>query len=225
MNKRIWIILSAVLIVAAAVATVFAVVSSGESKADDGTIRLDRYWADYRAEKGEEPISLQEIYTATKQLCASGKVIKFRAGYGTANCIKWGYGGSKYSEQYYSNQDITVDFSEKPADEKDYYFLLIAALDYFDDRAVIPAIARQEPVFGRNSLFPYVFFYTEKPFTSYGYENVVDAVNAMETDINIEYYVIDTSHTRIIKFPKGVPRDSIDLYDSIYPQLVKGEDI
>ena len=126
-------------------------------------------------------------------------------------------------EQYDSNQDITVDFSEKPADEKDYYFLFLAALDYFDDRAVISAIALQQQVY--NAPFPYIFFYTEKPFASYGYENVVDAVNAMETDINIEYYVIDTSHTRIIKFPKGVPRDSIDLYDSIYPLLAKGEDI
>jgi len=223
MNKRIWIILSAVLIVAASVATVFAVVSSGESKADDGTIRLDRYWADYRAEKGEEPISLQEIYTATKQLCASGKVIKFRAGYGAANCIKRGYGGSEYSEQYFSNQDITVDFSEKPADEKDYYFLFLAALDYFDDRAVIPAIALQQQVY--NAPFPYVFFYTEKPFTSYGYENGAAAYEAMSTSIDSEYYLILTSQVGIWKFAKGAPRDIYRPSDEVYPQLVKGEDI
>ncbi|MBR4800026.1 MAG: hypothetical protein IK047_07195, partial [Clostridia bacterium] len=72
-----------------------------------------------------------------------------------------------------------IDFSQRPYDESDVYFLLLVALGEFRER-IYSLDAEYDPF--RSNLMPsYTLVYSEKPFEQLGYESPKAAYAALRS--------------------------------------------
>ena len=104
-------------------------VPEGDVSADTpNTVKIDEYWADLKAQKGEEPFTLEEIYLECADLFLKNAAITFRAGV-CAQCfmIKSGFTTGPLSKTVMPECTIIAD--PENVSEYDVYTVFIASLE------------------------------------------------------------------------------------------------
>ena len=175
--KRMIPFIAAAIIIVAAAVTVIAVASTNEqSEPVDFSARI----REFKAEKGETAIPIQDVIAEVKSICASGRAVNVSLTPENAFAVRYAQNSDKaeYAE-FVHKGSCALDFSKKSYDESDVYFLLLVALGEFRER-IYNLDAEYDP-FRSNSMPTHTMAYSEVPFEQLGYESPKDAFSALRS--------------------------------------------
>ena len=230
--KKVLIVLGVVVLIAASVSiTVYALVNSDaeapveEAKPETPAV-VEEYWAEYKAKTGKTTVSLSDIYFSAKQLCEENKQVSIKPGFANSFMIKWSYAEHEpVCKQYIARQErILLDFTEKPADERDVYLVFISSLEscfadncYYYDENYGPTY---------NRLMITFFAYVEDP-SVYGKttaKEVITAYRAKEiTPEDLVAYNVYFAPKPMINSVVNDPSLAATDWPNYYEVLAKGE--
>ena len=145
----------------------------------------------FKAARADGPITIQELFGEIKRICASGKkiIVSPDAEDEHLSAFAQSTGDGRYLG-IVENGSGTLGFSETPCEANDIYFLLLVALEAFEDRVYGEVFYSGSGIEWKT----YKNVYSDVPFKQLGYENAEEAYRALTSgECKSDYYNIASS--------------------------------